>query len=222
MLPKYVSKLFLVQENLEHNTRRHGEWHVTVVAHLVLSNLLGNRLPVHDPRNRNHGKGTGRTEKSVLPRFGSCSPHTELHPHGQPSPLTAPAPLPRARWPAMWWPRCRWVKTTLLFHRQCFCPTSLPLHSTKSKFVTNMFCKSRVCFFSGRQCSSAAVLPNIIRVVRCNNQNRIYQLLSVTVCLLTSGNLCNSTISLPGAHYIPYSRTHSPRSHWRSGLPLHP
>lgn len=89
MLQKYCSKLFLVQENFEHNTRYHWEWHVTVVAHFVLSSLLGSCLSLHHPRNWNHGKGTERIEKHIIPHSGSCSPE---FPH-LPSPLTTLAPF---------------------------------------------------------------------------------------------------------------------------------
>lgn len=170
MLWKYLSKLFLVQENFEHNTWCHWEWHITVVAHSVLSNLLGNCLPLHHPRNWNHRKGTGRTEKCITPRFGSCSPDNESHHQGKPSSVTTLAPL---RLLLVQWSdsneRYRWLKMTLLFHCKCFCPTSLPSHSFKSNFVKSMFCKCTFCFFERWQCSLVAVLSNIIRITCCNN-----------------------------------------------------
>lgn len=100
MLRKYCSKLFLVQENFEHNTRCHREWHITVVAHFVLSSLLGNCLSLHHPRNWNHRKGTERIEKCIIPHFGSRSRDTEFHHQGKPSPFTTLAPFQCAPCPA--------------------------------------------------------------------------------------------------------------------------
>lgn len=173
MLRKYLSKLFLVQENFEHNTRCHWEWHITVVAHSVLSSLLGNRLPLHHPRNWNHRKGTRRTEKCIIPRSGSCSPDYEFHHHGKPSSVTTLAPfwLLLVQWSDSS-ERYRWLKMTLLFHCKCFCPTSFPSRSFKSNFVKSMFCKSAFCFSERWQCSPVAVLSNAIRIIFCNNLNR--------------------------------------------------
>lgn len=87
MLWKHRSKLFLVQENFEHNTWYCWEWQVTVVAHFVLSNLLGNCLSLHHSRNWNHREGMERVEKKVItPWFEiwpsrHCFPHKESFPH---------------------------------------------------------------------------------------------------------------------------------------------
>lgn len=93
MLWKHRSKLFLVQENFEHNTWYCWEWHVTVVAHFVLSNLLGNCLSLHHPRNWNHGKGMERVEKWLSHTLKSCPPDIEFLPQGKPSPFTTLAPF---------------------------------------------------------------------------------------------------------------------------------
>lgn len=88
MLWKHCSKLFLVQENFEHNTWYCWEWQVTVVAHFVLSSLLGNCLSLHHPRNWNHREGMERAEKWLSHSLKSCPPDTEFLPQGKPSPFT--------------------------------------------------------------------------------------------------------------------------------------
>lgn len=147
MLQKYRSKLFLVQENFEHNTWCHWDWHVTVVAHFVLSDFLGNCIPLHHPRNWNHRKGMERIQKFIIPHFGSCSPDTEFPHQGKPSPFTSLAPFQCAPCPRKWSQQYSWLKMTLLPHCKCFCPTSLPSSSFKRNFVTNTFSKSTFWFF---------------------------------------------------------------------------
>lgn len=100
MLWKYCSQLFLVQENSEHNTRRHRQWHITVVADFVLSSLLGNCVSLHHSRDWNHRKGRRRTQRSKQLRVLSCALDAIFQSSSLSLPCTTWVPFQHAPCPA--------------------------------------------------------------------------------------------------------------------------